>query len=221
MLDRADVGELALRRALVPARVADLERPRAAPEREDLGIELGVIEQRPAGRRGRRRRSPRSGARAARSRRSRGRRSSASAARGPRRARPRSAAADRRAGPRRRSSPPSSSRPGARRARCGRSEPRGTPRAGPRGGARSGRFASTSLPLWRAELGQAVADGRGGGGQVGEQVVPDLPLLARPRAQPAAPRGIPLVPGVRTNRSRGSRKPAPGRRVAGSSRPAA
>ena len=49
MLDRADVRELTIRRALEPARVADLERPRAAPEREGLGVELGVVEQRSQG----------------------------------------------------------------------------------------------------------------------------------------------------------------------------
>ena len=48
-----------------------------------------------------------------------------------------------------------------------------------------------------AELGQALAHGRRSRLGIGEQVVPDLPLLARPRAQPPAPRRIPLVPRVR------------------------
>ena len=116
----------------------------------------------------------------------------------PRRVRPRCGAADPRAAPRRRSSPPRSSRPDARRARYGRTEraerlAQDLEVAAEGGPLREHPLATMAL----AELGQAFADGRGGGGSVGEQVVPDLPLLARPRPQPAAPRWIPLVPGVR------------------------
>ena len=63
-----------------------------------------------------------------------------------------------------------------------------------------------------AKRGQAVADGSRSRPRIGEQVVPDLPLLARSRAQPSAPRRVPLVPGVWDEPSRGSSKPAPGRR---------
>ena len=67
MLHGAHLGELTIRCALEPVLVAHPERPGAPAERERLGVELGVLKQRFAGRRARRCRSPRSaGPRAAR-----------------------------------------------------------------------------------------------------------------------------------------------------------